>query len=81
MFKVCKRCLQPCSLRQKKNYDRTVSTSKYIQKVDPSPPNPPQGGGQQLQRNINLILRDLNVKKVAPSLLFLFFYISQGISF
>ena len=43
MFKVCKRCLQPCSLRQKKNYGRTISTSKYIQKSWPS--LPPQGGG------------------------------------
>ena len=32
MFKVCKRCLELCSLRQKKNYGRTISTSKYIQK-------------------------------------------------
>ena len=58
MFKVCKRCLQPCSLRQKKNYGRTISTSKYIQKSWP-PLTPLRGGGQQLQRNFNLILRDL----------------------
>ena len=62
MFKVCKRCLQPCSLRQKKklwSYDKYF----YIEKVDP--PNLPQGG-QQLQRNFNLILRDL-LKRVLVS--------------
>ena len=32
MFKVCKRCVQPCTLRQKKNDGDTISTSKYIQK-------------------------------------------------
>ena len=32
MFKVCRRCLQSFSLRWKKNYERTMHTSKYIQK-------------------------------------------------
>ena len=32
MFKVCRRCLQRFSLRCKKNYERTIRTSKYIQK-------------------------------------------------
>ena len=30
MFKVCRRCLQRCSLRWKKNYERTIHTSKKI---------------------------------------------------
>ena len=60
MFKVCRRCLQRFSLRCKKNYERTIRTSKYIQKKL-TPPNPPQGGGgQQLQRNFNSIWRDLS---------------------
>ena len=33
MFKVCRRCLQRCSLRWKKNYERTIHASKYIQKI------------------------------------------------
>ena len=44
MFKVCRRCLQRFSLRCKKNYERTIRTSKYIQKKLTPPPNPPQGG-------------------------------------
>ena len=37
MFKVCRRCLQRCSLRSKKNYVRAIHTSKYIQKkADPT---------------------------------------------
>eukprot|EP00493_Phyllostaurus_siculus_P007127 UN07201 len=32
MFKVCRRCLQRFPLRWKKNYERTIHTSKYIQK-------------------------------------------------
>ena len=31
-FKVCRRCLQCFSLRWKKNYERTIHASKYIQK-------------------------------------------------
>ena len=62
MFKVCRRCLQRCSLRWKKNYERTIHTSKYIQKKL-TPPNPTQGGGPQLQRNFNSIWRDLRREK------------------
>ena len=35
MYKVCKRCLQPCFLRQKKNYGRTMSTSKQLTPLIP----------------------------------------------
>ena len=44
MFKVCRRCLQRFPLRWKKNYERTIHASKYIQKKADPPPNPPQGG-------------------------------------
>ena len=43
MFKVCRRCLQRCFLRWKKNYERTIHPSKYIQKKS-WPPQPPSGG-------------------------------------
>ena len=61
MFKVCKRCLQPCSLRQKKlcSYDKYFKI--YSKKLTP-PLTPFRGGGQQLQRNFNFILRDLAKK-------------------
>ena len=58
MFKVCRRCLQRCSLRWKKNYERTIHTSKYIQKK--LTPLTPLRGGQQFQRNFNSIWRDLS---------------------
>ena len=57
MFKVCRRCLQRFSLRCKKNYERTIRISKYIQK-QLTPPLTPLRGGQQLQRNFNSIWRD-----------------------
>ena len=60
MFKVSRRCLQRFSLRWKKNYERTIHTSKYIQKKLTSPNPSCQGGGQQLQHNFNSILRDLS---------------------
>ena len=41
MFKVCRRCLQRCFLRWKKNYERMIHSSKYIQKKL-TPPNHPQ---------------------------------------
>ena len=44
MFKVCRRCLQRCSLRWKKNYERTIHTSKYIQKKLTPPLTPLRGG-------------------------------------
>ena len=55
MFKVCKRCLQPCSLRQKKNYARTISTSKYIQKSWP-PPNPLGGVTAKILNSAALVI-------------------------
>ena len=55
MFKVCKRCLQPCSLRQKKNYDRTISTSKYIQK---SWPPSSRGGGS---KSLLFLVKDIRI--------------------
>ena len=49
MFKVCRRCLQRFSLRCKKNYERTIRTSKYIQKKADPPPNPPQVQSERLE--------------------------------
>eukprot|EP00493_Phyllostaurus_siculus_P001384 UN01392 len=45
MFKVCRRCLQRFPLRWKKNYERTIHASKYIQKKLTPPPLTPSGGG------------------------------------
>eukprot|EP00493_Phyllostaurus_siculus_P000917 UN00922 len=46
MFRVCKRCLQCFSLCWKKNYERTIHASKYIQKkLTPPPLTPLRGGG------------------------------------
>ena len=44
MFKVCRRCLQCFPLRWKKNYERTIHASKYIQKKADPPLTPLRGG-------------------------------------
>ena len=63
-------------MRLKKNYERTIHTSKYIQKKL-IPPTRPQGG-QQLQRNFNSICRDLVNNPTAFEVYFFLFFVCDA---
>ena len=57
MFKLCKMCLQTRSLRQKKIFSYDKYFKIYSKKFTPL--TRLRGAVQELQRNFNLILRDL----------------------